>query len=806
MRVVVLVVSAAAVFGLDLHAREGHRTQPAPQPTAASSAAEDATGLVRQYCAVCHNDRRRAGGLSLASFDVTAAADNRAVAEKMIRKLRTGMMPPAGARRPEATRLTALAQRLETQIDGAVASDSTPGSRAFQRLNRAEYARAVRDLFAFDVDVNAFLPPDTLSHGFDNVAEAQRFSPALMEGYLRAASRVAALAVGDRDAVSSEALYRVPKTTSQLRRVEAAPLGTRGGVSIEHVFPADGEYVFRMDLHGNADGYLFGGPSAGEQLEVSVDGARAALLDVDPSLAEVTTGLVMRTSAIPVAAGTHRVTAAFLARFEGPVNDLIAPVDHTLADTQIGVAYGITTLPHLKDLSILGPRQVTGMSETASRRKIFTCRPTAPEEDIPCAEEIVHRLADQAFRRPVSGRELEGLMGFYAEGRRERDFEWGVVSAIEAILASPQFLFRIEPIPETVAAGESYRVGDFDLASRLSFFLWGAGPDAELFALAAEGGLSEPSVLTTQVTRMLTDPRSEALASRFAAQWLRLGDVDDILPDAILYPYYDHTLGDAFVRETELFFDSLVREDRSVLDLLTADYTFVNERLARHYGIPNVIGTHFRRVRLPDHRRGILGHGSMLVSTSVANRTSPVMRGKWVMEVLLGSPPPPPPPNVPQLEETEATTDGALLTVRERMEQHRRSPACASCHRMIDPIGLALENFDVTGRWRIKDSGAPIDASSELYDGTPMDGPAGLRDALLGRKEAVLLSFTENLMTYALGRGVEPADMPTVRQVIRAAASDDYRLSAFVFGIVESPAFQMNTLAASGTSARDEIP
>ena len=645
------------------------------------------------------------------------------------------------------------------------------------------------------------MPPDTISHGFDNVAEAQRFSPALMEGYLRAASRVAALAVGDRDAASSEALYRVPKTASQLQRVDGAPLGTRGGISIVHVFPADGEYVFRMDLHGNFGGFLFGGPSAGEQLEVSIDGARGALLDVDPRLAEVTTGLALRTAPIPISAGSHRVTAAFIERFEGPVNDLIAPVDHTLADTQIGVAYGITTLPHLKDLTIVGPLRVTGVSETASRRKIFTCRPTAPDEDTDGAAEIVRRLASQAFRRPVSDHEFEGVIGFYAEGRRERDFESGVASAIEAILASPQFLFRLEPIPETLAAGEAYRVGDFELASRLSFFLWGAGPDADLFALATEGRLSAPGELANQVRRMLTDRRSEALATRFAAQWLRLGDVGEILPDAILYPYFDRTLGDAFVRETELFFDSLVREDRSVLDLLTADYTFVNERLARHYGIPKVTGTRFRRVQVPDNRHGILGHGSMLVSTSVANRTSPVMRGKWVMEVLLGSPPP---PNVPELDETDAASDGALLTVRERMEQHRRNPACASCHRMIDPIGLALENFDVTGRWRIKDSGAPIDASSELYDGTPMDGPTGLRDALLAHKDAVLLSFTENLMTYALGRGVEPHDMPTIRRIIRDASRDDYRLSSFVLGVVESPAFQMNTAAAPGTVASDQ--
>ena len=789
--VAVLLAVATTGFGLSLTVGVAH----------GATRAEEANALVRTYCRVCHNDRRRAGNLSLVSFDVTTAADNPAVAEKVIRKLRAGMMPPSGARRPEASRLASLAATLETHIDRAAMSRPHPGTRGFQRLNRAEYARSIQDLLNVDIDVTAFLPPDSISHGFDNIAEAQRFSPALMEGYLRAASRVAALAVGDRNAVSSEALYRVPKTTSQQDRVEGAPWGTRGGISVEHLFPADGDYVFAMDLHGNADGFLFGGPTAGEQVEVSLDGARGALLDVDPNLAEVTTGLTLRTSPLFVPSGRHRVSAAFLDRFEGPVNDLIRPVDHTLADTQIGVAHGITTLPHLKDLSIVGPLRVTGVSQTESRRTIFTCRPTAVHEDLPCAQEIVGRLATHAFRRPVRARELDSLMRFYAEGRRERDFEWGIGSALEAILASPQFLFRLESIPDTVEPGDTFRVGDFELASRLSFFLWGSGPDPELRSLAAASELSEPEVLTRQVTRMLADQRSEALARRFAAQWLRLSDVDDILPDAILYPYYDRSLGEAFVRETELFFDSLLRDDRPVLDLLTADYTFVNERLARHYEFPDVTGNHFRRVKVPNYRRGILGHGSMLLSTSAANRTSPVMRGKWIMEVLLGSPPPPPPPNVPELDDTESVSDGTRLTVRERMAQHRRSPACASCHRVIDPIGLALENFDVTGRWRIKDSGTLIDARSELYDGTALDGPTGLREALLGRRDVVLFSFTEHLMTYALGRGLEPADMPTVRRVIRDAAAHDYRVSAFIRGVVDSPAFQMNTAPAPGPVA-----
>ena len=756
------------------------------------SQAPDAEDLVvRQYCVGCHNDRGKAGGLSFASFEPAHAAEHADVAERMIRKLRAGMMPPAGARRPDAATLTALAASLENRIDQAALAAPNPGWRPFQRLTRAEYARAIKDLLALDVDAAALLPPDTISAGFDNVADAQAFSPALMEGYLRAAARVAALAVGDVDAESSEAHYRVPKTASQLGQVEGAPRGTRGGISVVHTFPADGDYVFRMDLHGNADGFLFGGPAAGEQLEVSIDGNRKALLPVDPMMAEVTTSLSLRTPAVHVTAGPHRVTTAFLQRFEGPVDDLFAPIDHTLADTQIGVAYGITTLPHLKDLSIAGPMQVTGVSETPARKHVFTCRPIANTDDRDCGGRIVRRLATQAFRRPIGEREFRRLMTFFDAGRQERDFEYGVRSAIEAIVASPQFVFRLESQEPRRTAGTARRLGDVELASRLSYFVWDAAPDEELLRLAAQGTLSAPATLERQVKRLLEDPRSETLSTRFAAQWLRLRDVDAILPDAILYPYFDRTLGDAFVRETELFFNSLVREDRSIVELLTGGYTFVNERLARHYGMPGVTGSAFRRVDVPEYRRGILGHGSILTLTSVADRTSPVMRGKWIMEVLLGSPPPPPPPNVPALEETGAAAGGRRLTVRERMEEHRKNPACASCHRVIDPLGLALENFDVTGRWRIKDNEMPVDAAGIMYDGTPLDGPAGLRAALLKHQDVFLQTFTGSLMTYALGRRVEYFDMPAVRAVVRQAAARDYRVSAFVHGIVETIAFRM---------------
>jgi cytochrome c551/c552 len=779
-----LIIPGIALLGVSLSA--------GGQPPAPPPAAEAQTALVKQYCAGCHSEKGKAGGLSLAAFDAGAAAQHADVAEKMIRKLRAGMMPPPGARRPEPQALLALAGSLEGRIDQAAALAPNPGRRSFQRLNRVEYARAVKDLLALDVDVSGLLPPDSISSGFDNVADSQPMSPALMEGYLRAASQVTALAVGDPDAESSEAHYRVPKTASQLRRVEGAPLGTRGGIAVTHTFPADGDYVFRIELHGNADGFLFGGPAAGEQIDVSINGERRALLDVDPNMAEVTTSLFLKTPPIQVAAGPQHIVAAFIQRFEGPVNDLMAPIDQTLADTQIGVAYGITTLPHLKDLAILGPTHVTGVSATPSRDRIFACRPTTAADERACASKIVTRLASQAFRHAPGSRDLESLMRFYADGRAERDFESGIAAALEAILASPQFVFRVEA-PTTSVAGRlqpNERLSDIALASRLSFFLWASAPDAELTRLAMQGRLTAPGVLSRQVARLLADPRAESLSTRFAAQWLRLNDVDAMLPDAVAYPYYDHTLGEAFVRETELFFQSIVRDDRSVLDLLTADYSYVNERIARHYGIANVSGPAFRRVELPESRRGLLGQGSILVLTSVADRTSPVMRGKWIMEVLLGSPPPPPPPNVPALEATNATAGGKLLSTRERMEEHRKNPACVSCHRVIDPLGLALDNFDVTGKWRIKDNGVPVDAAGVMYDGRKIDGPASLRDALLAHQDVFLQTFTENLMTYALGRRVEPYDMPAVRAINRRAAKSDLRFSSFVLGIVNSAAFQ----------------
>jgi len=801
------VVCAALLLGcgglVAGNERSARKVAPAAKPVAAHRSVlstGEVDALVKQYCTTCHNDKLKSGGLTLAAFDGSRAADDAVVTEKMIRKLRAGMMPPAGVKRPEPAMLIGLAEALETAVDAAAAARPNPGWRPFQRLNRAEYARAVRDLVNLEVDVTAFLPADTISDGFDNVADAQSFSPALMEGYLRAASRVAALAVGDTDSSASETTFKLPKTRSQLERTDGAPIGTRGGVSVVHTFPADGDYVFRMDMYAEPLGLLFGSTARGEQIEVSIDGSRVALFDIDPRMSEERTGLSIKTPPIHVSAGPQRVTAAFVQRFRGPINDLVAPIDHTLADTEIGVAYGITTLPHLRSLSIVGPHRVTGVSDTPSRRRIFSCRPTSADEERTCAADIVNSLATRAFRRPAAARDVERLMKFYDAGRSERNFEYGVLTALEAILASPQFLFRLESAPSR--PGEAAKVADLELASRLSFFLWGTGPDETLLKVATANKLSAAGVMSQQVNRMLADRRSEALATRFASQWLRLQDLERVFPDPILYPYYDQTLAEALKRETELFVDSLVREDRSVLELLTADYTYANERVARHYGIPNVTGPAFRRVPLPATRRGILGHGSILTLTSISDRTSPVMRGKWVMEVLLGSPPPPPPPNVPALEETKAAAAGKILSVRQRMEAHRANPACNSCHRVIDPLGLALENFDATGKWRIRDGASAIDARGDLYDGTPMDGPAGLRSALLKQQDAVLLSFTESLMTYALGRRVEAHDMPAVRRVIRAAAGQNYRMSAFIHGVAETAAFRMSAPPAVETTAR----
>jgi hypothetical protein len=767
--------------------------EPSHAPSVRSLSVDDQRGVIGEFCVTCHDSDKKKGGLVLEAFDPARAHERSEVAEKMVRKLRAGMMPPAGADRPDAAVLDGLAGALEATLDRAAASRPNPGRRTFQRLNRAEYARSIHDLLGIDTDVSTFLPPDTISHNFDNIADVQSLSATVLEGYLRAASRISRDAVGDPAAAPGSTIYKVPRTASQLVRAEGAPFGTRGGLSVVHLFPADGEYAFRLMLHSIPTGQLYGSTARGEQIEISIDGQRAAVLDINTRMSEADpNGMNLQTPPIAVKAGPQRVSAAFIQRSDAPVDDLLVLVEQTLADTQIGSALGVTTLPHLRELAVLGPHKVTGVSDTPIRRRIFVCRPIGEEDERPCATRIVSALARRAYRRPLTAEDVDALLRFYDDGRRGSDFESGIRTALQAILASPHFILRLEEAPPNVRAGENYRISDLDLASRLSFFIWGAAPDDELIAVASKGRLSKPEVLDGQVRRLLAHPRATALASRFAAQWLRLQDVEKIHPDPMLYPAFDHTLAEAMQRETELLVAQIVRDDRDVLELLTADYTFVNERLARHYRIPDVTGADFRRVPLADpHRRGILGHGSILMMTSVADRTSPVLRGKWVLEVLFGSPPPPPPDDVPDLEETKAADSGRLRSVRERLELHRSSPACQSCHKAIDPLGLALENFDVTGAWRIKDSGVPVDASGRLFDGTPLDGPVALRGVLLKRREVVLRTFTENLLAYALGRRVQHYDMPAVRAIVRGAAPAN-RFSSFVVGIVKSPAFQLS--------------
>ena len=572
------------------------------------------------------------------------------------------MMPPPGVRRPSDETLLALVETLESVVDEAAAAKPNPGHRTFQRLNQPEYERAIRDLLALEIDAGDYLPLDTMSANFDNIADVQLLSATLLDGYLKAASEISLMAVGNPNAAPKETTYSKSRAYSQWDRVEGAPYGTRGGFSVVHNFPADGDYLFKMAFQHTTTGGLSGSTIRNEQIEISINGEPVALLQMDQWLRTSDPNGVNLEVEEPifVRAGPQRISAVFLQQFEGPVEDVLAPHEWSIVDTEIGdLGYGITALPHMRDLTIDGPYNVTGVSETPSRRKIFTCRPTSPARERPCAEEIISRIAAEAYRRPLTPAEVEDLLSFYEAGASDGGFETGIRTALQASLASPDFVFRLERPAEAVQPGTNYRISDLALASRLSFFLWGAPPDPELTELANQGRLSDPDVLETQTHRLLEDPRAETLATRFAALWLRLQDMNLVQPDAFWFPDYDRQLGDAMRRETELLFHHLVREDRSLLELFTADYTFVNERLARHYGIPNVAGPEFRRVTYPgDARRGLFGHGSVLMLTSLANRTSPVLRGKWVMEVIMGTPPPPPPPAIPDLDETATVKDG----------------------------------------------------------------------------------------------------------------------------------------------------
>ena len=760
--------------------------------------------IVERYCTRCHSERRLRGNLSLEGFDITRAAENAETAERMIRKLRAGMMPPPGARRPADDTLTALAQFLEDVVDEAAAARPHAGTRPFQRLNRAEYARVVHDLLGLTVDSEDWLPPDRISDGFDNIAEAQTLTATLMDAYLAAASEIARRAIGDRDAATASVTYSNPASVSQheWERFEGTPFGTRGGVSVLHAFPADGEYVFSMS-------FMSGWGERFHDIDISVDGERVALVryggDID---FQGRKGFPVQTEPVSVRAGEHRLSAAFIRKMDGPYEDLIRPNDWSLTGTE--TSYGTTSLPHIMSLTVEGPYNTTGVSEFDARRRVFSCRPTSAAEELPCASEIVSRLAAGAYGRDPEGGEVDDLLVFYELGAEDGGFEAGVRTALEAILASPHFLFRMEREPAQVAPGEVYPLAGEDLAARLSFFLWGTGPDPELVTAAREGALTDPRELEAQVRRLLADPRSEALATRFASLWLRLQDVEKVSPDAFRFPNYSRQFAQAMRRETELFFHNLVREDRSLLELYGADYTFVNERLARHYGIDGVRGEAFRRVSYPDdRRRGVLSHGSILVQTSLGNRTSPVLRGLWVMEVLLGTPPPPPPPGIPDLEETASARDGKALTTRERLEAHREDPDCSSCHDLMDPIGLALDNFDVTGKWRIREEGTPLDTRGTYYDGTDIENASDLSRVLLKRPIPLVRQFTESLMAFALGRGIEYRDQPTIRAITRQGERDDYRMSSFVIGVVMSDAFRMKQALAAddgaGAADRDSM-
>jgi len=777
--------------------------------TTAGFADDELNSVVRRTCVTCHSDSRKAGNLTLAAFDFTSVADSSPdVAEKMIGKLRAGMMPPPGRRRPGGDTMNMLAVSLEQIMDRRARTTPNPGSRAFQRLNRPEYERSVHELLGLEVNASSWLPLDTRSANFDNIADVQMPSATVLDAYLDAASEISRLAIGDPNATPTSSAYPIPRLASQLERLDGAPPGTRGGTSVVHTFPADGQYIFVTTLHASPTGQLYGASAPfDEQIEISVDGERVALLDVDRGMSQSDpNGMEIRTLPVPVRAGPHRVTATFVRRFEGPVNDVITPIGHSIADTQIGLQHGITILPHLQTFGITGPFNPTGVSDTPTRRRIFSCRPLSEAEARPCAQRIVTRLAGEAYRRPATASDVSSLMSFYDVGAKDGGFEIGVRTALEALLASPHFIFRLERTPATARAGTSITIDQLDLASRLSFFLWGAPPDSALIALAKRGVLADTTVLERETRRMLKDPRSEALATRFAAQWLRLQDIDKVHPDAIQYPDFHEQLGEAMRRETELFFHSLITENRSVIDLLTADYTFMNEALAKHYGVRGVVGPEFRRVTHTDSmRHGLLGHASVLTLTSHANRTSPVLRGKWVMEVILGTPPPPPPP-VPDLEETAAAADGRFLTTRERMEMHRDNPSCASCHQFIDPIGLALDNFDVTGRWRIRENGVPLDTRGDFYDGTTVTNPLELQRALLSRPTTILRSFTQNLMAYATGRRMEFYDQPAIRRIEAAAAKKNHRLTEYVVGVVKSDPFRLRRVPETAVEPRSTAP
>ena len=762
--------------------------------------AQSVSPIIKQYCVLCHNDIILQGGMSLQHFDADHPELNLVIAEKMILKLRAGMMPPQEAPRPDRETLQQLAKSIEIKLDRAARKRNDPGTRPFQRLNRAEYAQQIKDVLGLTVNPAEWLPEDQISASFDNIADVQTMSPTAITAYLTAASDIARRAIGQSNAPTLAKTYTNSPSVSQheWEPVEGAPYGTRGGISALHNFPADGEYIFKM-------GFMSGWGERYHDIDISVDGERLAVVQYGGEIDfQGRKKFPMETNPVFVRAGERRTTATFIRQMEGPYEDLIRPNDWSLTGTE--TSYGTTSLPHLIRLTIEGPYNATGVSETRTRKQIFTCRPTTAAEEVPCAQKILSQLATKAYGRTASQDDIKALLDFYSMGAEDGGFEIGVRTALEAILSSPHFLLRMEREPNQVAPGDVYTLDDMALAKRLSFFIWGTNPDAELLELANRGKLSRNRILKAQVLRMLVDPRSEALATRFASLWLRLQDLEKVEPDAFWFPNYSQQLMTAMRRETELFFYNLVREDRSILELYNANYSFMNERLAQHYGIPNVLGEEFRRVEYTnDQRHGILGHGSILVQTSLGNRTSPVLRGKWVLEVLLGAPPPPPPPGIPDLEETVGSESGRILTTRERLEMHRSNPVCAACHRLMDPIGLALDNFDVTGKWRIRENDSPLDTRSIFYDGTPIATPADLSQKLLQRPIPLVRQFTQNLMAFGLGRRIEAKDQPTIRKIVAAAEKNDYRMSSFVLNVVMSDEFRKKKAIFDDGNTLDNI-
>ncbi len=730
--------------------------------------------LVDSYCVGCHNDAERAGELAFDRIDRADLVANAEVWETAIRKLRGHLMPPPGEPRPDEARVDALVRWLEQSLDAAARAAPNPGAPALHRLNRAEYANAVRDLLDVTVDATTLLPGDDSSAGFDNIASALSVSPALLSSYVAAAAKISRLAVGDPSASSGIVTYRAPRGVLQAEHLDGQPLGTRGGMTVRHFFPLDAEYEIRVGRGGGGFGLeALGGD---EEVEITVNGERAAVLGRGGP----------RTAVLTVPAGPQTLGVAIVRKRDAQgVDDLFA----VHAPTP-----GITTV------SIAGPRGSIGVGDTPSRRHLFVCTPASSAEDAACAADILRRLAERAYRRPMSADDpaVATLLSFYSAGRAEGSFDVGIQRAVARALVDPEFIFRFEAEPADLPAGSIYRVGDVELASRLSFFLWSSIPDEPLLAAASAGELSQPAVLEREVRRMLADPKADALVANFAAQWLGLRQLDTLSPAS---SEFDGNLRQAFRKETELLFASVLREDSSVVDLLSADYTFVDGRLARHYGILNVRGSRFRRIELADGaRRGLLGHGSILTVTSAPNRTSPVKRGQWILANVLGTPPPPPPDNVEtNLDETAPagaapTTLGSPrrgTTMRERLARHMTDPGCAACHNLMDPLGFALENFDFIGQWRDAEAGAPVDTHGVFVDGTALEGPAGLRQVLLTHSELFVQTFAEKLLTYAFGRSLEASDMPAVREIVRRAARDDNRLSALVLGVAQSVPMQM---------------